>query len=45
LTSRPRRSATTTRPRWPWSAHASGRRPIRGQALARRSLPTRGPGN
>jgi 2-hydroxyacyl-CoA lyase 1 len=31
--------------RWPWSAHGSGRRPARGQALARRSPPARGPGN
>jgi thiamine pyrophosphate-dependent acetolactate synthase large subunit-like protein len=27
--SRPRRSATTKRPRWPWSAHGSGRKLVR----------------
>jgi 2-hydroxyacyl-CoA lyase 1 len=36
-TLRPRRLATTRRPMWRWSAHGSGRRPARGQALARRS--------
>jgi thiamine pyrophosphate-dependent acetolactate synthase large subunit-like protein len=41
----PEESATTKRPRWPWSAHGSGPRPARGQALARRSPPARGPGN